>query len=114
MAQIRARLREVDDLRKAGDGYLTLWVLEGNTRARRFYERAGWRPDGTSSRWERFNVHTLRYRLDFEPEPAEHYMGEGLSRQQRKRWETHERPHRERRPLAATGARRGGVGSLAR
>jgi GNAT superfamily N-acetyltransferase len=23
-----------------------LWVLEGNTRARRFYERGGWRPDG--------------------------------------------------------------------
>lgn len=24
-----------------------LWVLEGNARARRFYERAGWEPDGT-------------------------------------------------------------------
>ena len=23
-----------------------LWVLEGNARARRFYERAGWEPDG--------------------------------------------------------------------
>ena len=23
-----------------------LWVLEGNTRARRFYERGGWRADG--------------------------------------------------------------------
>ena len=25
-----------------------LWVLEANTRARRFYERHGWRPDGRS------------------------------------------------------------------
>ncbi|MEV7277379.1 GNAT family N-acetyltransferase [Streptomyces sp. NPDC093111] len=25
-----------------------LWVLEGNARARAFYEAAGWRPDGTS------------------------------------------------------------------
>ena len=24
-----------------------LWVLEANTRARRFYERGGWAPDGT-------------------------------------------------------------------
>lgn len=24
----------------------TLWVLDGNERARRFYERHGWRPDG--------------------------------------------------------------------
>ncbi len=59
----------VEDLRKASYRYLTLWVLEGNTRARRFYEKAGWRPDGTSSLWERFNVNALRYRLDFEPEP---------------------------------------------
>ena len=28
----------------------TLWVLTGNTRARRFYEAAGWRPDGTERR----------------------------------------------------------------
>ncbi|MDP9237087.1 MAG: GNAT family N-acetyltransferase [Chloroflexota bacterium] len=25
-----------------------LWVLEANGRARRFYERAGWRPDGVT------------------------------------------------------------------
>ncbi|MBF9073863.1 GNAT family N-acetyltransferase [Streptacidiphilus fuscans] len=32
----------------AADGYaeLTLWVLEENHQARRFYERHGWRPDG--------------------------------------------------------------------
>lgn len=41
-------------LLKAGEAFLgeqgfalaTLWVLEGNQRARRFYERKGWYPDG--------------------------------------------------------------------
>ncbi len=33
-------------LRDAGFGEVHLWVLEGNARARRFYERAGWTPDG--------------------------------------------------------------------
>jgi len=28
-----------------------LWVLEGNTRARRFYEKAGLRPDGVREMW---------------------------------------------------------------
>ncbi|OAR23417.1 acetyltransferase [Streptomyces sp. ERV7] len=34
--------------RAAADGYprLLLWVLKGNDRARRFYERAGFAPDG--------------------------------------------------------------------
>ena len=30
----------------AGRGDAMLWVLEANTRARSFYERHGWRPDG--------------------------------------------------------------------
>lgn len=30
----------------AGHGRMLLWVLKGNTRARRFYERAGFTPDG--------------------------------------------------------------------
>jgi RimJ/RimL family protein N-acetyltransferase len=30
----------------------TLWVLADNRRARRFYELAGWRPDGASKRGE--------------------------------------------------------------
>jgi ribosomal protein S18 acetylase RimI-like enzyme len=30
----------------AGFNEAHLWVLEDNTRARRFYERAGWAPDG--------------------------------------------------------------------
>jgi RimJ/RimL family protein N-acetyltransferase len=28
----------------------TLWVLDGNTRSRAFYERKGWQPDGTVKR----------------------------------------------------------------
>jgi GNAT superfamily N-acetyltransferase len=35
-----------DDLRARGFRPLVLWVLEANDRGRRFYERAGWRPDG--------------------------------------------------------------------
>ena len=33
-------------LRDAGFSRATLWVIAGNTRARRFYEAAGWRPSG--------------------------------------------------------------------
>lgn len=35
-------------LRAAGSPVATLWVLDSNARARRFYERAGFAPDGTS------------------------------------------------------------------
>jgi hypothetical protein len=38
----------------------TLWVLEGNAQARRFYERRGWSPDGAAR--EAFGVLELRYR----------------------------------------------------
>jgi GNAT superfamily N-acetyltransferase len=36
----------VDRLRAAGFRSATLWVLRDNERTRRFYERAGWSPDG--------------------------------------------------------------------
>jgi len=36
----------VDGFRSAGFTAAVLWVLESNTRARRFYELAGWTPDG--------------------------------------------------------------------
>jgi lincosamide nucleotidyltransferase A/C/D/E len=36
----------VDHLRAEGFTELSLWMLKGNERAGRFYERAGWRPDG--------------------------------------------------------------------
>lgn len=38
----------VDDVRGHGFGPLVLWVLTANARGRRFYEVAGWRPDGSS------------------------------------------------------------------
>ncbi|MER5832464.1 GNAT family N-acetyltransferase [Streptomyces sp. NPDC002130] len=36
----------------AGRGRLLLWVLKGNDRARRFYERAGFRADGAEEPFE--------------------------------------------------------------
>jgi len=36
----------VDGLAEAGTRVVTLWVLESNQRARRFYERQGFVPDG--------------------------------------------------------------------
>lgn len=36
----------LDALRGGGYPTATLWVLEDNPRARRFYEREGWKPDG--------------------------------------------------------------------
>jgi GNAT superfamily N-acetyltransferase len=40
--------RAVDAIRAAGHERARLWVLEGNIRARRFYERHGWVADGSS------------------------------------------------------------------
>lgn len=44
----------------------TLWVLETNERTRRFYEIAGWKPDGATSteRVDCANLPTVRYRVD--------------------------------------------------
>jgi ribosomal protein S18 acetylase RimI-like enzyme len=41
--------------RLVDEGYAeaTLWVFEDNTRARRFYERYGWRTDGATEIFER-------------------------------------------------------------
>jgi GNAT superfamily N-acetyltransferase len=55
--------RALDDLHATGAGRAVLWVLEANERARRFYERGGWRPDG-ATRTEPVNgepVRQLRY-----------------------------------------------------
>ncbi|MCJ0868648.1 GNAT family N-acetyltransferase [Streptomyces sp. AP-93] len=58
----RALLAEV--LRRAPYPAVRLWVLEGNARARRFYERAGFRPDGgvLVDESDGFPVHEVRYR----------------------------------------------------
>lgn len=58
--------RAVGDLRDRGFASATLWVLQTNERARRFYEVAGWAPDGASSS-ERVDCEmrpTIRYRVD--------------------------------------------------
>jgi GNAT superfamily N-acetyltransferase len=49
-----------------GFSHATLWVLETNARARRFYERAGWRPDGEakSEPREDFDMREVRYVAD--------------------------------------------------
>jgi GNAT superfamily N-acetyltransferase len=48
-ALLQASLRRCTD---AGHERVFLWVLEGNIRARRFYERAGFRADGTEEPFE--------------------------------------------------------------
>ncbi|MFF5081738.1 GNAT family N-acetyltransferase [Actinoplanes sp. NPDC000266] len=54
--------------RLAGDGYreYILWVLAANERARRFYEAAGWRPDGSmkTDGSRGFPLTEARYRRD--------------------------------------------------
>ena len=52
-------------LRGAGHAEAILWVLEDNPRARRFYEREGWRPDGARKEDELLGVRVaeVRYRL---------------------------------------------------
>lgn len=55
-----ARIR----LRRVGVSAAALWVLDGNARARRFYERDGWRCDGThrTSTYGGVPVDEVRYR----------------------------------------------------
>jgi GNAT superfamily N-acetyltransferase len=53
-----------DGLAAAGYEQATLWVLAGNARARRFYDRAGWVADGSQKRDEiaGVGVTEVRYR----------------------------------------------------
>lgn len=55
----------VSDLCQRGFERAILWVLTGNQRARRFYEAAGWTPDGTSKTDERPGtlLHEVRYHV---------------------------------------------------
>jgi ribosomal protein S18 acetylase RimI-like enzyme len=57
--------RALEDLRDRGFRTATLWVLETNERARRFYERQGWSADGltTSERVDCEMRPTVRYRI---------------------------------------------------
>ena len=58
--------RAVDSLGVAGFSSATLWVLDGNARARAFYEATRWRPDGATKDDERAGValHEVRYATD--------------------------------------------------
>lgn len=49
----------------AGFADATLWVLDTNRRARRFYEAAGWHPDGAAKTDRRpgGTLHEVRYRI---------------------------------------------------
>lgn len=51
-------------LSEAGYDEAVLWVLDTNDRARRFYEKWGWAPDGGEKRDDRpgFSLRELRYR----------------------------------------------------
>lgn len=55
----------VEDLRQRGYTQAMLWVLETNSRARRFYEAAGFRADGASKteEWPGVLLHEVRYRI---------------------------------------------------
>ncbi|HSZ43600.1 MAG TPA: GNAT family N-acetyltransferase [Trebonia sp.] len=54
----------VSGLTDLGYADATLWVLDGNARARRFYERAGWTLDGadTTDDSRGFTIREVRYR----------------------------------------------------
>jgi GNAT superfamily N-acetyltransferase len=62
--------RAVDTLRAAGFSAATLWVLDTNLRARRFYEAAGWVADGTTKVDDRgtFALREVRYRTTISPD----------------------------------------------
>jgi RimJ/RimL family protein N-acetyltransferase len=53
-------------LRDSGYREAVLWVLDGNARARRFYEAAGWSADGTAKREDMGGtlVTEVRYRRE--------------------------------------------------
>jgi GNAT superfamily N-acetyltransferase len=54
----------LDGMRALGAREATLWVVEANTRARRFYEREGWESDGETkqTKLSDLDVTELRYR----------------------------------------------------
>ncbi|MGH2972377.1 MAG: GNAT family N-acetyltransferase [Gaiellaceae bacterium] len=55
----------IEDMRAAGFCAASLWVLEDNPRARRFYEREGWELDGDRKEDEFLGVSVaeVRYRV---------------------------------------------------
>ena len=51
------------EFRRRGFAEVTLWVLEGNVSARRFYEALGFREDGGRKRYPNTEVPEVRYRI---------------------------------------------------
>ncbi|GAA3163745.1 GNAT family N-acetyltransferase [Planomonospora alba] len=64
--------RSVDHLRELGFDRAGLWVLEGNTRARRFYERFGFAPTGRVENVAGLPVEVpeLHYGMVLAPDPG--------------------------------------------
>ncbi len=59
----------LDQVRKREFDQVTLWVLEGNQRARSFYEAFGFVQDGAikdDDHWKSFAVREVRYRLNLQ------------------------------------------------
>jgi GNAT superfamily N-acetyltransferase len=70
----RALMEQVlTKVRAAGYASITLWVLEANVRARRFYQRAGFAPDGARHVLDDLGgVTEIRYRrVLFPPQPPQ-------------------------------------------
>jgi len=65
----RLLLTAVEHWQGRGVGTLVLWVMEGNSRARSFYEAQGWRLDGARQAFALgdANVPEVRYRRQIEP-----------------------------------------------
>jgi GNAT superfamily N-acetyltransferase len=63
----RALIERAEEQLRTRYDVATLWVLEENPRARRFYERFGWEPDGARKAEERWGVRApeVRYRKRF-------------------------------------------------
>ncbi len=58
--------RATEGMRAGGSRHAVLWVFEPNDRARRFYEAAGWAPDGAHAehRFEGGSRPVMRYARD--------------------------------------------------
>ena len=57
------------EFRRRGFAEVTLWVLEENRNARRFYEKSGFCLDGGSRRYPQTNVPEVRYRIGLNRAP---------------------------------------------
>jgi len=62
----------LDALPGEGFGQVTLWVLDSNARARRFYERAGFAPDGArkTEQYAGATITEARYRRALAASPG--------------------------------------------